>query len=115
MNGNINIDKQTLSGNLSQPDSLSGNLSQTGSLSGNVALGMNYRKYYTKDEVDELINDVIVSADTYLEFPVIGDSHSLYVDTSNNTVYRWNEEELKYFCIGRDYENIEFIDANFGN
>ena len=57
---------------------------------------------------------------TKFEFPTIGDSYSLYIATSENAAYRWknaayrwNEADLHYYCVGRDYLELEVI--NGGN
>ena len=43
------------------------------------------------------------------EFPNRGSSKIIYVSMDDNSSYRWDEEDSKYFCIGRDYEEIEVI------
>lgn len=54
-------------------------------------------------------NKNFIFRETYLEFPNIGNSEKLYVDTTNNKTYRWDSKNLKYFCIGSDYNEIEII------
>lgn len=53
----------------------------------------------------------IISMDSYLNFPSVGHSNQIYIDASENTTYRWDDESLKYYCIGRDYMNIKIIDG----
>ena len=43
------------------------------------------------------------------EFPNRGSSKIIYVSMDDNSSYRWDEEDSKYFCIGRDYEEIDVI------
>ncbi len=50
---------------------------------------------------------------TKLNFPNIGDSKTLYVDMSDNSVWRFDTTNLVYVCVGRDYTEIETI--NGGN
>ena len=64
-----------------------------------------------KSYVDEKISEKRYSANTSLEFPLTGDSNVLYVATQENKTYRWDEDQLKYYCIGSDYNEIEYIDA----
>ncbi len=45
------------------------------------------------------------------EFPNIGDVSVLYVDTTANKTYRWDNEGKKYYCVGSDYEDIIAIDC----
>ncbi len=51
----------------------------------------------------------IVEAASYLEFPTVGKSGKLYIDRSQNKTYRWDEEQIRYICIGSDYEEISLI------
>ncbi len=52
-----------------------------------------------------------ISFPTYGELPNIGDPNTVYVVTSENAAYRWDEERMIYYCIGRDYEDIIAIDC----
>lgn len=47
------------------------------------------------------------------EFPTVGIKNNLYIDSENNKSYRWDENSLKYICIGSNYEDIKII--NGGN
>lgn len=53
--------------------------------------------------------DAISQYDSKYEFPNVGDSHILYVDQSENKVYRWDNSALKYFCVGADYNDVDII------
>ena len=44
-----------------------------------------------------------------LEFPNVGSDRMLYVDLSDNSIWRFNEETLTYICVGRDYNEIDVI------
>lgn len=50
---------------------------------------------------------------TRLEFPSIGSERLIYVDLSENSLWRFDAENLKYICVGRDYTELETI--NGGN
>lgn len=56
-----------------------------------------------------LVRFDIITKDSYLEFPVVGKVDALYVDATENSIYRWDNTNLKYYCIGRDYKEIEVI------
>ena len=43
------------------------------------------------------------------EFPNRGSVSALYIDINSNACYRWDEENSKYFCVGRDYTEIKII------
>lgn len=45
----------------------------------------------------------------HYEFPSIGDSECLYIAIDENATYRYDDEERAYFCVGRDYKEIEAI------
>lgn len=47
------------------------------------------------------------------EFPNIGNEGVLYTDVGDNKTYRWDGTELKYYCVGSNYEDIKII--NGGN
>lgn len=49
--------------------------------------------------------------ETIYEFPNIGHPKVLYIARSENAIYRWDDEVGKYFCVGRDYKNIESIEG----
>lgn len=63
--------------------------------------------------VEVAISDVVVSKASYLEFPTIGKDGTIYIDIEANATYRWDGDNLKYYCVGRDYKEIEII--NGGN
>ena len=51
---------------------------------------------------------------TYLEFPVVPNSgweSDIFLDTTNNKIYRWDTTDMKYFCIGSNYDDIEIING----
>lgn len=58
-------------------------------------------KNYIKEQLSNIsieYSDCIVQS-TYLEFPTIGNSKKLYIDKSNGKIYRWDENESKYYCL----------------
>lgn len=50
-----------------------------------------------------------VEVKTRSELPNRGTSSTVYIVTDENASYRWDEDNSKYFCIGRDYEELEII------
>lgn len=84
---------------------------EKGSIKGTVSpnsrtLNANMSSVIVRDFSGEIIN----VKDIY-GFPNRGNVYTLYVVTSDNACYRWDEENSKYFCIGRDYTEIEIIDG----
>lgn len=45
----------------------------------------------------------------HYEFPSIGDSECLYIAKDENAIYRYDDEDRAYYCVGRDYKQIEAI------
>lgn len=62
-----------------------------------------------KEYIDLHTLSTVVPQKTYLEFPTTGDPNSLYLDMTANEIYRWDDENIKYFRVGTDYHNIEVI------
>ena len=54
---------------------------------------------------------MVFPRDTYLNFPSTGDESVIYIDKTANKTYRWDDNSLKYYVIGSDYNDIELIDA----
>lgn len=48
---------------------------------------------------------------TRAALPAIGDIDYIYIVKDENATYRWDEDELRYVAIGRDYNEIELIDC----
>lgn len=68
-------------------------------------------KDYIDREIKTYADGKIIQEDTYLKFPTVGNPHTLYIDTTRNTIYRWDENDLKYYIIVDSYENIDVIDG----
>ena len=51
------------------------------------------------------------------EFPNVGDSNVLYIVTSfgEESIYRWDDVELKYYLLSNNYENILTISGGNAN
>lgn len=48
-------------------------------------------------------------------FPNRGDKAVLYMDTTENRAYRWDEITGTYICIGADYNQIKVINGGNAN
>lgn len=48
-------------------------------------------------------------------FPKVGDENTLYIAKNEDAVYRWNDEALSYYCVGRNYEEITYINGGNAN
>ena len=69
-------------------------------------------KDFIDKQISNAVSQTVITADSYLKFPALGSEDSLYVDTTINKVYRWDDGTLKYYCIsGPDYNDIDIIDG----
>lgn len=68
-------------------------------------------KKYIDNEIKKNTDSIVISEKTYLKFPTIGKTNAIYIDTTTNTIYRWNDDDLKYYIIVNNYENIDVIDG----
>lgn len=64
-------------------------------------------------EVDKSRDSVVLEFESFLNFPTTGKQNTLYIDTTNNKIYRWDDDNVKFYTVGSNYEDISFIDANF--
>ena len=60
-------------------------------------------------------SDAVVRVNNRLDLPTVGNSQNIYFVIGENAVYRWDEEKLLYFCVGRDYEEISLINGGTAN
>lgn len=58
------------------------------------------------------VQQVIFS--TYADFPAVGESNKLYIDTSGEETYRYDEATSTYKCVGNDYNNVTAIQSIIG-
>lgn len=42
---------------------------------------------------------------SYTLFPSVGDQHAIYIDTSTNMIYRWDDTNIKYYTLAFDPED----------
>lgn len=61
------------------------------------------------DDFEELVTSKVKSYRTIYDLPNRGEEDRLYVVLEENASYRWCEEDLKYYCVGRDYTEINTI------
>lgn len=53
----------------------------------------------------------IIRVDAIANLPAIGSSSSLYLVVTENAIYAFDEGTLTYSCVGRDYIEIQEINA----
>lgn len=75
---------------------ISGNIGNNGAVNGDIQKAENI---YVKE----------TEFNNRYEFPSIGKDNIIYVAKDENKIYRFNEDNLTYYCIGSDYNEIEVI------
>lgn len=58
---------------------------------------------------DLLQKEVIIERESYLMFPTLGESNTIYIDTNTNKSYRWDVINLKYYILSD--ESFKIIDG----
>lgn len=58
---------------------------------------------------------VVVTKNSYLEFPTIGNKDNIYIDTTKQIIYRWDNIDLKYYKSSQDFDDIEIINGGQAN
>lgn len=78
-------------------------------------LGTSYLKdkiiEYLKDYTDTQVLEVVSQYQSIYDFPSVGNKNKIYIDKSTNSIYRWDDEAVKYYCVGSDYNSIEVING----
>lgn len=63
-----------------------------------------------KKDVTQTVTKVIEANGT-ADFPELGDTDVLYIDSSDNSAYKWSSKISPYYCVGRDYFSIKQIQS----
>lgn len=87
-------------------DRISGRITPRGKIGGSIG---GSEKVYGKIGRSERVYVKELRFANHYEFPAIGDSECLYIAKDENATYRYDDEERAYFCVGRDYKEIEAI------
>lgn len=57
----------------------------------------------------------MITYNSVYEFPNIGQSLVIYVDSDANRIYRWDNDDKKYYCIGSDWTQINCVNGGNAN
>ena len=63
-----------------------------------------------KKDVTQTVSKVIEANGT-ADFPELGDTDVLNIDSSDNSAYKWSSKISAYYCVGRDYFSIKQIQS----
>lgn len=83
-------------------NSLTGSVVPRGSVGGNVKAA---QRVYVKELVFE----------NRFEFPSVGEANKLYIAKDENSIYRWDEDEMVYTALGLQTEDIKLINGGNAN
>ena len=64
-------------------------------------------------DIDKRLEETLQEFDSLADFPVTGKENVIYIDKTNNAIYRWDDKEVKFYCIGSDFNNVGVIDGSF--
>ena len=101
----VKLNSQIGGANIENSITISGNISSVTRVSGSVSGG----------QTQPSSTSLVVTKGSKYEFPTIGDGKHLYISTSENKTYRFDEVQLKYYVVGSDYEDIKIINGGCAN
>lgn len=56
-------------------------------------------------------NQKVIPYPSRFNFPTVGKQGILYIDEQENNLYRWDDDNLKYYPLGLQLDDIEVIDG----
>lgn len=68
-------------------------------------------KIYLDKLIAETKESTVIPMESYLQFPTIGNVNAIYIDKGAGKIYRWDDEDIKYYCVGADYSTIQVINC----
>ena len=69
---------------------------------------------HIKDLIGEY-NDKVLEYTSSIKFTTVGKINTIYIDMNGNKIYRWDDDNTKYYCIGSNYEEINLINCGDSN
>ena len=63
-----------------------------------------------KKDVIQAVSKIIEAGGT-ADFPKLGETDVLYIDSTDNSAYKWSSKINAYYCVGRDYFSIKQIQS----
>ncbi len=73
------------------------------------------------EDINKRIDEIVVGVGgatqvtTLSELPSVGKTNGIYFVVDENATYRWDENGLKYECVGRNYKEIKLINGGSAN
>lgn len=91
------------------------NIENSITISGNINGATRVNGIVSGGQAQPSSASLIITKNSKYEFPTIGDEKCLYISTSENKAYRFDEVQLKYYAVGSDYEDIKIINGGCAN
>ena len=66
------------------------------------------RSTLEKKDVNQTVSKIVDVGGT-ADFPELGENDVLYIDSTDNSAYKWSSKISAYYCVGRDYFSIKQI------
>ena len=63
-----------------------------------------------KKDVNQTVSKIVEAGGT-ADFPELGENDVLYIDSTDNSAYKWSSKISAYYCVGRDYFSIKQIQS----
>lgn len=61
------------------------------------------------DQLSERIESIVQNYGYKTSLPTIGEENIVYRVIDENAEYRWDNNSKQYYCVGRDYKEIQII------
>ena len=79
-------------------------------LDGLVLYDSEIKKFF-KQFLNSSLTPSVINKTSSAAFPETGSESCLYVDMSENKVYRWDNELNTYIVVGTNYDNMNIVDG----
>lgn len=79
-------------------------------LDGLVLYDSEIKKFF-KQLLSSSLTPSVINKTSSAVFPKTGNESCLYVDMSENKVYRWDNESKTYIVVGSNYDDMNIIDG----
>lgn len=66
------------------------------------------RSTLEKKDINQTVSKIVEAGGT-ADFPELGENDVLYIDSTDNSAYKWSSKISAYYCVGRDYFSIKQI------
>lgn len=60
---------------------------------------------------DYISEEKVLQFSSTAEFPAIGKPNTVYIDTTRNLIYRWDDENVKYYPLAFDPDSTYILNC----